>query len=265
MPITTILRTYYPVCVALGAAFSPRDSLTLRVDFGGVEYADPSRRMTVIELLRLVPPLRPLSAPQLLRMAGQVYGHTLEEGQVFRGLLLPDAPALYLRAGTLVSVLASAQPRGECPVLHAREGWVGLGQTIAQPMGGRMLRALTPCQLVAIPRDALHDAAVRNPEFAFALLEWMARENVELRHQVEEYQSLSLMGRLARALLRMAVDGEAGMVVDLPSDQTLLSQLLGCARGPLNRALHSLQDSGDIALARRQIQILNPEALQRVG
>ena len=118
---------------------------------------------------------------------------------------------------------------------------------------------------MAVPRDALHDAAVRNPEFAVALLEWMARENVALRRQVEEFQSLSLMGRLARALLRMAVNGEAGMVVDLPSDQTLLSQLLGCARGPLNRALHSLQDSGDIALARRQIRILNPEALQRVG
>ena len=142
---------------------------------------------------------------------------------------------------------------------------MGLAQTIAQPMGGRMLRALTPCQLGAIPRDALHDAAVRNPEFAFSLLEWMARENVELRCQVEEYQSLSLMGRLARALLRMAVNGEAGMVVDLPRDQTLLSQLLGCARGPLNRALHSLQDSGHIAMARRQIRILNPEALQRVG
>lgn len=155
-------------------------------------------------------------------------------------------------------------------LVSARETFGDSSALLGRPSPYEAL-AIEQAKLVVIPTQALVALMDREPRFARGLVMALAARKSELYAEMEAATLLSSTQRLAFYLTELASndaggEGAAGArVVTLPFSKTLVASRLGVQKETLSRLLRDLVERGVIAMTRREIEILEPERLDRLA
>jgi CRP-like cAMP-binding protein len=143
-----------------------------------------------------------------------------------------------------------------------REGEV-FGEIALLDGGPRTADALafTDCKLVLIERGQFISVLHTYPEFAIKLLEVVCSRLRRTTEQVEDLMFLDLRSRLGKTLLRLSrLGGQREIVIS----QEQLSEIVGMSREMINKQLQVWAKERWIKLARKQITVLDHDALARM-
>lgn len=128
--------------------------------------------------------------------------------------------------------------------------------------------ALSDCEVLSIPADALRTVLVRSPEAMFALLGVLSRRLVLATEQIRDSAALPGPARLAKALGQLAAahgrPSGPGLQIDFALSQRELGGMTGLSRETINKQLSAWRDQGWIELSSRHISLLAAEALRTV-
>lgn len=171
---------------------------------------------------------------------------------------------LILTEGTArVSMLT---PNGREIVLAYAEPGAVLGE-IALLDGGERTASVTATSAggaLQLGRNALRDFAASHPEFAWSLMQQLARRLRTADQTIESDRAYASGPRLARYLKRLIhKDVEASHRVEL--SQTELGNFAGMSREHINRQLKSWEESGVISLEQGRVRVLDPEMLEDIS
>jgi CRP/FNR family transcriptional regulator len=127
--------------------------------------------------------------------------------------------------------------------------------------------ALEDVQAWAIEGTAFLDSVARHPSLALAMNRHLAQRILYFTSLVEDLSLRSVEARLALTLLKNT-EAQDGQIVVPRREWTTFDEMatrLGTVREVLSRALHALEQEGLLRVERRQIVVLDPEALARRG
>lgn len=134
---------------------------------------------------------------------------------------------------------------------------------IGQGMHNTFAEAIEDCMLCSLSRTDLEQLILDKPSVALRLLESMALRLAEFETKLEEMTFKSIPSRLAGLLLRLDEESEIPSLVQGYTHQNFAEEL-GTYRETTTQALNEFKRSGWIKIARKQIKILDREALQQL-
>lgn len=219
--------------------------------------------MEVPAFLRQVPLFRKLDEPQLRALAALVVrrrfakgeliilaeaeGDTLfviEEGQVKVGLVHEDGREVIL------SFLGPGEVFGELSLLDGKPR-------------SASVTATAPTSLLLLHRPDFVQLLAGMPQIAVSLLGELAERLRRTDQQLEGLALFNVASRLAKTLLRLAleqgVEVPAGYALDAPPTHQQLANMTGSTRETVSRVLKQLEAQGYIARSEGQILILREE------
>jgi CRP/FNR family transcriptional regulator len=137
--------------------------------------------------------------------------------------------------------------------------------------GGRYpasVEAVTPAEIVWLPREALFELLEREPKVARTLVSDLARRVVTLT-EVAQTLALDVPARLARFLFQRSLETgrptERGLVIDIGMSKAELAEALGTVPETLSRALARMREDGLIEVEGREVRVFDVGALARMG
>jgi CRP/FNR family transcriptional regulator len=176
-----------------------------------------------------------------------------------------DAPGVALVVAGLIRVYLTSNDGRQLTVRYARAGGL-LGVPTA--IGGPALvstQALTAASLVVFNQANLRVLAMADPRLSWAL----AEEVTERLYEVLEAFSGNVFGtvrqRLAKHLLDIAAEHQAGSRLVVPIGGQALADAIGTAREVVSRALRDLRAAGIVASADDGILVLHADRLEDVA
>jgi CRP/FNR family transcriptional regulator, dissimilatory nitrate respiration regulator len=126
-------------------------------------------------------------------------------------------------------------------------------------------QALTETLLLSVKKHAVEDEVAHDPRFALRMLAGISRRLHGLVHDVEAYALHSGIQRVIGYLLRdIAADGgDVGepITVSLPVSKATIASRLSLTPEYFSRVLHELETAGLVRIDRRDIHILDAQAL----
>jgi CRP/FNR family transcriptional regulator, cyclic AMP receptor protein len=129
--------------------------------------------------------------------------------------------------------------------------------------------AMTDCSVFVLQRQDFLDHLAANPEFAFGVMQRLARRLRSTDAQVEDAIFLSLPGRIAKNLLHLARDygstTSAGVRIQLKLSQQELANLVGVTRESVNRILVGWMADGMLGREGRYFVIFDMPKLERLA
>ncbi|HMQ20610.1 MAG TPA: Crp/Fnr family transcriptional regulator [Sphingopyxis sp.] len=150
--------------------------------------------------------------------------------------------------------------------LIASEPRAVLGE-IALLDGGERTASVTATSAGAalqLGRNAMRDFAASHPEFAWSLMQQLARRLRTADQTIESDRAYASGPRLARYLRRLIrTDVETAQRVEL--SQTELGNFAGMSREHINRQLRSWEESGIIALEQGRVRVLDVDTLEDIS
>jgi CRP-like cAMP-binding protein len=194
-------------------------------------------------------------------------GEVFQAGQICEGLyvVLDGRVKLYAR---------SAQGHEKVIEVVGEGGCVAEALMFSDDIHGVHARALSDTRILLVPRQALLQEIEHNPGLAVRLLKGVARQLNGLLRDIEAVTLHSGVQRVVAYLLRAS--NSAGLpaaeepevapkdvTVSLPASKGTIASLLSVTPEHFSRILHDLQARGLIAVQRRQIHILDAQALAR--
>ncbi len=120
--------------------------------------------------------------------------------------------------------------------------------------------ALERAAIWIISQQAMYRLLEEHPRLAWSILQSVARRVTELVGLIEDLSLRTVEARLARYLLRYAEEGRLRR--QRWATQAEMAARLGTVLHVLNRALHTLEAEGLIAVDRQEIRILDTERLR---
>jgi CRP-like cAMP-binding protein len=125
-------------------------------------------------------------------------------------------------------------------------------------------RALDVTETLALQRTDLNRLRRDHPEVNEALLRVLAVQVRRLSSRLAEHLYLSVDARIGRRLLELSVvyGSDKGPTV-IPLSHEVLADLAGATRPTVTTALNRMH--GVVALGRRQMTVLDREALRRIA
>ncbi len=125
--------------------------------------------------------------------------------------------------------------------------------------------ALEDCSVKLVERGRFLRLLRESPDLCLQLLAVLTERLRRANRAVEDIALLSLEGRLARLLTRLAQDyGKpegGGVRIDVRLSQKDLSALVGSSREKVNRQLRAWEEEGTIGKAGGHLLLLHPERL----
>lgn len=124
------------------------------------------------------------------------------------------------------------------------------GQSFGEPIALRRAAypvsasAVTDCQLIALPSDAILAHLTERPEAAISILASTFMHLQGLVEQIEQLKARSGSQRVAEFLLELCPDGAETATVTLPYDKILIAGRLGMKPESLSRAFARLREHG---------------------
>lgn len=159
-----------------------------------------------------------------------------------------------LTAGGREIVLAYAEPGavlGEIALLDGGERTASVTATSA----GSALQ---------LGRNALRDFVTSHPDFAWSLMQQLARRLRTADQTIESDRAYASGPRLARYLKRLIrKDSPEAARVEL--SQTELGNFAGMSREHINRQLRSWEESGIISLEQGRVRVLDVDTLEDIS
>ncbi|HEX6156520.1 MAG TPA: Crp/Fnr family transcriptional regulator [Burkholderiales bacterium] len=173
-------------------------------------------------------------------------------------------PGLFIVAYGLAKLAMRGRENGE-RVLRL----VGAGQTFGEANAflGRESRydalALGDTKAVVIPSPSLVALMDADARFGRAFARLLAERKLEMLGEIESATLHRGAQRLAGYLATLEA-GSAGRI-ELPVSKTVIAAQLGMKKETLSRLLRQLAADGVIEVARREISILDADALERIA
>jgi CRP/FNR family transcriptional regulator, cyclic AMP receptor protein len=220
------------------------------------------------EALKNVPFFAKLSPEELRDLAERLVPRRFGSGQVIFHLGDPGGLLYIIIEGTVK--ISNATPDGQealLAILGAGDFFGELALLDDAPRSATA-EALQPTQTVTLHRDEFIRFLGENPEFAYHVLQTLARRIRHLNDQINDVFFLDLNGRLARALLNLSKrhghkTGE-GTVIDLALTQTDLAEMTGATRVSINKTLGRFRRARWVDVKGRQITVLDERALHNL-
>jgi CRP-like cAMP-binding protein len=231
----------------------------------------PSHNALVMDLrvfnipryLSVQPLFTDLSAPELERLAQGCVLRRLGRGDtVFR--VGEPCEEFHICVTGQVKLYA-VSPAGAEKVIDL----IAPGQSFAEALmfTGRpyiiSAQALTDTLLLTVKKHAVEDEIARDPRFALRMLAGISRRLHGLVHDVEAYALHSGVQRVIGYLLRDvdAGNGDAPVTVSLPVSKATIASRLSLTPEYFSRVLHELEAAGLVRIDKRDIHILDAQAL----
>lgn len=177
----------------------------------------------------------------------------------------PGDRVVLLRDGRAKITFTGAEGRETLLRLCAPGDLVGELSVLDDEPRSSTVTALEPVDALVISHDEFLRALESQPRAAIALLRDLTRRFRDANRKRIEFGASDAVGRVAARLLELADTygerSERGIVVDLPISQEELAGWCGCSREAVVKALHALRETGWIETARKQVTILDEDAL----
>jgi CRP-like cAMP-binding protein len=123
-------------------------------------------------------------------------------------------------------------------------------------------QALSDALLLSVKKGTVEDEVARDPRFALRMLAGMSRRLHGLVHDVEAYALHSGVQRVIGYLLRdIGTDGDTPVMVSLPVSKATIASRLSLTPEYFSRVLHELETAGLVRIDKRDIHILDANAL----
>lgn len=159
-----------------------------------------------------------------------------------------------LTAGGREIVLAYAEPGAVLGEIALLDGGERTASVVATSAGSAL----------QLGRNAMRDFVTSHPEFAWSLMQQLARRLRMADQTIESDRAYASGPRLARYLKRLIRrDVESSHRVEL--SQTELGNFAGMSREHINRQLRSWEESGIIALEQGRVRVLDPDLLDDIS
>jgi len=242
-----------------------RETVRPRTGRGGLTLVV---RMTVpvapSDVLRHIPLFAALPVEDLATFAS-----LMRERHVPRGamILMQGDPgdALYVIAQGRVKVLLIGEDGREVILSVMEEGafFGDMALLDDEPRSAHVV-AMTDTRLLLLRRDDFQARLRASPDVAIGLLRELSRR---LRRADDTIGSLALRdvhGRIAHLILELAQE-EGGHRITRRLTHATIAQMVGASRETASRALRSLVNARVIQMSRREITILDPDALKAMS
>ena len=217
----------------------------------------------IIQQIKHIALFAEMEEPSLQELAQASRWREYEAGEIV--VLEGEAqPGLYyLQYGWLKVVKISPSGREQIlRFLEPGDTFNEIGVFTNQPNPATAV-ALESAGIWLIPRAALLRLLQERPDFAQQIITKMAERMLYLVSLVTDLSLRPVTGRLARLLLQDAVEN----VLERPRwyTQTELASRLGTVPDVIQRSLRNLEVDGLIVVEKRQIRILDREALSEIA
>ena len=204
---------------------------------------------------------RGLCAPQVAGVARQCWVLSAKRGGVVasRDARLPGV--FVLAFGSVQLMLGGAgEQRRLIRLVTAGETFGKATALLGGPSSYDAV-ALADSKLIVIPSTAVMALMEREVPFARAMVTALARSNARLLGELEAATLQRSVQRLAGYLDSLANGSTGDCTVRLPVSKTVVAARLGVKKETLSRLLRELANDGVIAVAQRNIAILDRERL----
>ena len=128
--------------------------------------------------------------------------------------------------------------------------------------------AIEPTETLTLHRDEFVHFLSDNPEFAYQVMQTLAKRIRHLNDQISDVFFLDLNGRLARTLLNLSQRHgqqiDDGILIDISLTQTDLAEMTGATRVSINKTLGRFRRAGWVKVDGRNLIILDRPALQNL-
>jgi CRP/FNR family cyclic AMP-dependent transcriptional regulator len=186
----------------------------------------------------------------------------MHEGQV------PDR-VLVVRSGTVKVFATTANGREVVLAVRGPGELVGELAALAGAARSASVVALDPVTALVLTQDAFRSFLLAHPTAAMALLGMLAQRLRDADAKRAEFTALSTMGRVAARLLELAdrfgTAEDGGIHIALALSQEELAGLSGASLESVGRALQTMRALGWIQTGRREVRILDVDALRRAA
>jgi CRP/FNR family cyclic AMP-dependent transcriptional regulator len=119
--------------------------------------------------------------------------------------------------------------------------------------------ALEPCTIWVMPRQQALEISSTDAMFGFGLMQAMGQRVMEAENRLEQMAYSTIASRLAALLLELAGDDSNDVVRATHQE---LADMLGTWRETVSKTLQEFRRQGWIASGRRQLTLLDKEALR---
>jgi CRP/FNR family transcriptional regulator len=218
---------------------------------------------SLADFLRSVSYFTALSAEELKRIENQVLERSFAKGEI---LFLEGEPCdgLYVVKSGWVRIYKSSPEGREQVLLIARPGDsfndVPVFDGGPNPASASALESST---VYIIPKETLLSLVADCPA-ALAIIKLLSTRLRHLTMVVEDLSFRSIVSRLARMLLDMAVaEGGPAPIPRLTQDE--MAAIVGSVRDVIGRALRALERTGAIRIEGQRIFVEDPEKLREMS
>src|SRR4051812_6281632 len=128
---------------------------------------------------------------------------------------------------------------------------------------------IEPVDALIVAGSAFASFLERNARVALVILRMVAERLLYADLQQAQFATHDVVGRVAHRLVelteRFGVDGENGIVLDVPLSQEELAGWTGSSREAVNKALQMLRSLQMIETGRRRFTVLDVDGLRRLA
>ena len=216
-----------------------------------------------VDFLRSLPYFGTLSAEEIERIEKEILELSFTRGE-FLFLEGESCRGLYMVKSGRIRIFKSSLEGREQVLFIAKPG--DSFNDVPVFDGGpnpASASALEPSTVYLIPKDTLLSLVADCPT-ALAIIKVLATRLRHLTIVVEDLSFRSVLGRLAKMLLELAVVEEGSSPVPrLTQDE--MAAMVGSVRDVVHRALRALESAGAIKLEGQRILVVNPQKLREMS
>lgn len=165
--------------------------------------------------------------------------------------------ALYIIISGEVKVCITNEQGREVMIAQLSDGeYFGEMSLIDEKPRSASIITRSSCEITLIQKDDFQRLLAGNPELSLAVMRGLSERLRKADRKIETLALMDVYGRIARALLDMAVDnGDGRLVVKDKLTQTDLANMIGSSREMVNRIMKDLTTGGYISRQDRKIYI----------
>jgi CRP-like cAMP-binding protein len=216
------------------------------------------------EVLRRVPLFQQVAEEHVRALAQLVRERSYPRGSVILSQGDPGEALFLIRSGQVkVSVLSEDGREVILSVLGAASFFGEMALVDDEPRSAHVI-AMSDTVLLQLRREDFRSRIRGSPELAIALLRELSRRLRRADDTIASLMLLDVNGRVAHLLLELAREegGDSGNRITRRLTHAAIGQMVGASRETVSRTMRNLVLRNVIAVSRREISLLDPEALR---
>jgi CRP-like cAMP-binding protein len=179
----------------------------------------------------------------------------------------PPSHVLIIESGALKLELATQKGRGVLLELRTPGDLVGEFGVFDEQSRSAAATAIEHLTVLQIPTARFRELLMERPSICFAVASAMTTKLRETTRRRLESGTADTLSRVVNRLVELAADrrpdGDGVIVIDSSLTQHELAEWIGASRDAVVLAMTRLRQLGWIETGRRQVRILDPDALRR--